>query len=178
MFLPKQIRFASETAKKAASAASRAEEAAKVAIDAAAKANEAANEVAKLAADARRVAHKSARSASPSLPAFRKSSRNSGDKSRRKATSNQAGGRLLAVGRGRAYSVPSKAAKDARDGDIIEIQAGTYRGEVAVWRANNLVIRGVGGRVVLDAAGQSARGKAIWLWSVVPVRVMERPSPP
>ncbi len=74
-----------------------------------------------------------------------------------------AGPQILSVGPGKTYSVPSMAAKAARDGDIIEILAGTYRGDVAVWRANNLVIRGVGGRVVLDAAGKSAGGKAIWV---------------
>ena len=80
----------------------------------------------------------------------------------RAISAHQSGGQILSVGPGKAFSVPSKAAKVARDGDIIEILAGTYRGDVAVWRANNLVIRGVGGRVVLDAAGKSAGGKAIW----------------
>lgn len=55
------------------------------------------------------------------------------------------------------------AADAAMDGDIIEIQAGEYLADVATWRANNLVIRGVGGMVVLDAAGRSAGGKATWV---------------
>lgn len=53
---------------------------------------------------------------------------------------------LLRVGPGEAYPVPSAAAKAARDGDVVEIRAGTYSGDVAVWLASNLVIRGVGGR--------------------------------
>jgi hypothetical protein len=53
---------------------------------------------------------------------------------------------LLRVGPGETYAVPSAAAKAARDGDVVEIRAGTYSGDVAVWRASNLVIRGVGGR--------------------------------
>src|SRR5690349_12422934 len=73
------------------------------------------------------------------------------------------GARVLQVGMGKAFSVPSKAAAAAKDGDVVEIDAGTYRGDVAVWRANNLTIRGVGGRPHLEAAGANAQGKAIWV---------------
>jgi hypothetical protein len=70
---------------------------------------------------------------------------------------------VLEVGPGAAFAVPSAAAKVARDGDIVEIKAGTYRGDVAVWRANNLVLRGVGGQAVLEADGNAAQSKAIWV---------------
>ncbi len=73
------------------------------------------------------------------------------------------GGRILRVGPGRYYRLPSQAAKAARDGDRIEIDAGIYSGDVAIWRANDLVIRGVGGRPELRAAGRYAEGKAIWV---------------
>ena len=73
------------------------------------------------------------------------------------------GGRVLKVGPGRDLQTPGVAAKMVRDGDIVEIDAGEYFGDVAIWRANNLTIRGVGGRPVLDAGGQSAEGKAIWV---------------
>jgi len=73
------------------------------------------------------------------------------------------GGRILRVGPGRYYRLPSQAAAAARDGDRIEIDAGVYSGDVAIWRANDLVIRGVGGRPELRAAGRSAQGKAIWV---------------
>lgn len=71
--------------------------------------------------------------------------------------------RVLTVGPTGEFAAPSQAATAARDGDTIEIAAGTYTGDVAVWRQNGITIRGVGGRPVLDAAGQSAEGKAIWV---------------
>lgn len=74
-----------------------------------------------------------------------------------------AGGRTLKVGTGQRLATPSAAAKIARDGDIIEIQAGEYVGDVAIWRANRLTLRGVGGRVHLRAAGRNAEGKGTWV---------------
>ena len=71
--------------------------------------------------------------------------------------------RVLTVGAAGAYALPSQAATAARDGDVIEIAAGDYPGDVATWRASNLTIRGVGGFAHLDAAGKSAGGKAIWV---------------
>ena len=70
---------------------------------------------------------------------------------------------VLRVGPTGQYRMPSQAARAARDGDVIEIAAGVYRGDVAVWRADNLTIRGVGGRAHLVANGEAAQGKAIWL---------------
>lgn len=55
------------------------------------------------------------------------------------------------------------AARLAGDGDIVEIQASDYRGDVAVWNQKRLTIRGVGGAARLIADGQSAEGKAIWV---------------
>jgi hypothetical protein len=72
-------------------------------------------------------------------------------------------GRLLEVGPGRPYAVPSAAAAVARDGDVIRIAAGEYRGDVARWAANRLTICGSGGRARLFADGRSAQGKAIWV---------------
>lgn len=69
----------------------------------------------------------------------------------------------LHVGPDETYKVPSAAAAVAQDGDTIDIAAGTYRGDVAVWRASGLTIKGTGGRPVLDADGKSAEGKAIWV---------------
>ena len=71
--------------------------------------------------------------------------------------------RVLRVGSGQPFERPSLAAAAARDGDTIEIDAGVYTGDVAVWRASDLVVRGVGGRVRLHAAGAAAEGKAIWV---------------
>jgi hypothetical protein len=72
-------------------------------------------------------------------------------------------GEHIAVGPTRAIKLPSQAAGMAQSGDIIDIDAGSYVGDVAVWRADNLTIRGVGGRARLFAAGESAESKAIWV---------------
>ena len=70
---------------------------------------------------------------------------------------------ILRVGPGHTLSRPSMAALIAQDGDIVEIEAATYDGDAAVWRQNNLTLRGIGGRAVLRANGASAEGKAIWV---------------
>jgi hypothetical protein len=67
------------------------------------------------------------------------------------------------VGPGRSYELPSEVAALVGDGDTVLIDAGTYA-DVCSWRAHNLLLRGAGGRAVLDAAGMSlAEGKAIWV---------------
>lgn len=73
------------------------------------------------------------------------------------------GRRILKVGPKRSLKAPGEAAKIAEPGDIIEIDAGIYIGDVARWKTNNLMIRGVGGRAILDAGGKSMDGKAIWV---------------
>lgn len=72
-------------------------------------------------------------------------------------------GRIVQVGPGRRFQTPRQAMRNVRDGDTIEIDAGSYPGDVAVWKANNITLRGVGGFVQLDARGQAAQGKAIWV---------------
>jgi hypothetical protein len=69
----------------------------------------------------------------------------------------------LRVGLGKEFLVPSIAADFAGDGDVVEIDQGTYDGDTAIWRANNLTIRAAGKRVHLRAQGASAEGKAIWV---------------
>jgi len=72
--------------------------------------------------------------------------------------------RVLKVGNGKPYSLPSQAAADARDRDTIEIDAGLYLRDAAIWRTNNLTIRGVGGRAHLEADGVSdPEQKGIWV---------------
>jgi hypothetical protein len=58
---------------------------------------------------------------------------------------------------------PSDAARIARDGDIVEIDAGPYPGDVAVWTQSGLRLRGVGGRAVLDSRGATADDQGIWV---------------
>lgn len=77
--------------------------------------------------------------------------------------SEAAHGRVFKVGPGQTYARPSEVAKIAKDGDVVEIAAGVYRGDVAVWRQNHLTLRGVGGRAHLASDGRAADGKAIWV---------------
>lgn len=51
----------------------------------------------------------------------------------------------------------------ARDGDVFEVEAGDYRGDIAVWSKDNITLRAIGGRVRLMASGMAAEGKAIWV---------------
>ena len=72
--------------------------------------------------------------------------------------------RVLRVGPGEAFARPSDAARAARDGDTVLIAAGTYRGDVCVWRANDLRILGAGAdATVLEAEGRAAAGKGLWV---------------
>ncbi|HEY1092276.1 MAG TPA: right-handed parallel beta-helix repeat-containing protein [Burkholderiaceae bacterium] len=69
----------------------------------------------------------------------------------------------IEVGPGLAYTSIAQAARAARDGDTVEVQAGDYRADVAIWTQRSLVLRAVGGRVRLIADGASAERKAIWV---------------
>ncbi len=70
----------------------------------------------------------------------------------------------LTVGPGRTFATPCAAFAAAVELDVIEIDAsGNYAGDVCAITRNDLVIRGVNGRPVIDAAGRSAEGKAIWV---------------
>ncbi|HLI22565.1 MAG TPA: right-handed parallel beta-helix repeat-containing protein, partial [Stellaceae bacterium] len=80
-------------------------------------------------------------------------------------------GRVLKVGPSRDIKTIHAAADQAKDGDTIEIDAGTYTGDVAVWKANNLTIRGVGGRAHLVADGEAAEGKGIWVTAGNNIRI-------
>ena len=70
---------------------------------------------------------------------------------------------ILRVGWGKQFLLPSIAAEFAKDGDTIEIDAGVYDKDATTWKQNNLVIRAVGGRAHMKAAGANAEGKAIWV---------------
>lgn len=78
-------------------------------------------------------------------------------------TASPPAGKVLKVGPHQDIRLIATAAKLAKDGDTIEIEAGDYPGDVAVWKQNDLTIRGVGGRPRLVAAGASAEGKGIWV---------------
>lgn len=72
--------------------------------------------------------------------------------------------RVIRVGPGRPITRIAVAAEMARDGSIVEIDAGDYVADVAVWTQRSLTIRGLGDRVRLRAAGADAEGKAIWVF--------------
>lgn len=67
------------------------------------------------------------------------------------------------VGPQRTLKLPSQAARLARDGDTVYIDAAIYSGDVAVWPQHRLSLRGSGGLARLHANGLSAEGKAIWV---------------
>ena len=79
-------------------------------------------------------------------------------------------GRVWRVGRGQALARIADAVRQAADGDTILIQAGTYRGDVGVIHQRRLRLVGLGMgaspgplRPRLEAAGQHAEGKAMWV---------------
>ena len=79
------------------------------------------------------------------------------------ASAGALAGQILRVGPMHELRTPSAAAELARDGDTIEIEAGVYARDAAVWRQNNLTIRAIGGRAHLRADGAHAEGKGIWV---------------
>ena len=73
-------------------------------------------------------------------------------------------GKVIRVGATRDIRTLRQAAKIARDGDTIEVDAGDYEGDTAVWTQNNLIIRGIGRTP--QARGrwcQAAEGKGIFV---------------
>lgn len=78
---------------------------------------------------------------------------------------------MYRVGPGRTYSTAAAVSQVARDGDLIEFDAGIYDDDIVVWRQNNLTLRGIGGmahmratREIPYAPGDDKRnGKGIWV---------------
>ncbi|MCV2367768.1 right-handed parallel beta-helix repeat-containing protein [Roseateles oligotrophus] len=71
--------------------------------------------------------------------------------------------RVLRVGPNESIHSLAEASRLARDGDLVEVQAGDYVGDVANWTQNHLRLVAVGGRVRLLAQGAHARGKGIFV---------------
>jgi hypothetical protein len=69
----------------------------------------------------------------------------------------------MVVGPGERVGTLSEAARLARDGEVIEVRPGSYRGQPALWTQDNLVIRGAGQRPVIIGDGKSGEDKAIWV---------------
>ncbi|MDR2774128.1 MAG: hypothetical protein LBC19_05200 [Tannerella sp.] len=69
---------------------------------------------------------------------------------------------VLQVGVDKPFKTIKAAAEAAGNNTVVEIDAGTYKGDVTVWTQDNLVIRSAGGEVILDADGKHVDGKGIW----------------
>ncbi|NUZ05176.1 hypothetical protein [Piscinibacter koreensis] len=70
---------------------------------------------------------------------------------------------VLRVGPAREVRTLREAARLASAGSLVEVDAGIYRGDTAVWERDGVTLRAVGGRVVLDADGASVEGKGTWV---------------
>ncbi len=70
---------------------------------------------------------------------------------------------VFQVGPTRTYKMPSEVSSIVPDGAVVEIDAGIYSGDATSWNANNLTIRGMGGKAHLRADGVSTRGKGTWI---------------
>ena len=70
---------------------------------------------------------------------------------------------VLQVGPQRTIKTIAAAARLAGENTIIDVDAGDYVGDVAVWTQPNLTLRAVGGRVRLRANGMAAEDKGIWV---------------
>lgn len=72
---------------------------------------------------------------------------------------------VLRVGPTRPIKSLAAAARQARDGDVIEVDAGDYTADVAAWPQHDLTLRAVGGRVRVIGAGAQVQGKGLFVTS-------------
>jgi len=79
-----------------------------------------------------------------------------------KHTAGGSASHILRVGPDRDYKLPSDAAKTANDGDTILIDPGNYD-DSAVWPQSRITIRGFEGTPHIQASGQLAEDKSIWV---------------
>lgn len=70
---------------------------------------------------------------------------------------------VVRVGPGRMFAHPNDVADIVQNGDVVELDAGTYPDVESVWTAGNLTLRGVGGRAQLVAPANISNQKAIWV---------------
>lgn len=77
----------------------------------------------------------------------------------------------MKVGANQAIKSLAEASQRARDGMLIEIDAGDYPADVAAWSQNDLSLKAVGGRVRLLANGAAAQNKGIFVTSGERMRI-------
>jgi hypothetical protein len=69
----------------------------------------------------------------------------------------------LRVGPDRSITSIAEVSRVANNGSVVLIDAGEYRGDVAMWPQSDITIAAANGPVRLVAAGQAAEAKAIWV---------------
>lgn len=79
------------------------------------------------------------------------------------SSSAPAPGSVLRVGADQPVKTLAAAASQAKPGMTVEVQAGDYVGDVAVWPQDDLTLRAAGGRVRMLAQGAHAQGKGIFV---------------
>lgn len=77
----------------------------------------------------------------------------------------------LRVGPDHEVKTLAEAARRARDGQVLEVQAGDYVRDVTAWTQNDLTLRAINGRVRMIADGASAQGKGIFVTSGERMRI-------
>jgi len=70
---------------------------------------------------------------------------------------------IIRVGPHRTVKRIVDAMRSAKNGDVIEIDAGSYTGDVGTWTQDNLTIRAVHGRARIVQLLESAEEKALWV---------------
>ena len=78
-------------------------------------------------------------------------------------TANGSKRHTIYVGSTRAVKTIAAASLLVKAGDVVEVDAGDYVGDVAVWNIDNVTVRAIGGRARLLANGFAAEKKAIWV---------------
>jgi len=78
-------------------------------------------------------------------------------------TAAASAGTIRGVGPGEPYATPCAAVAAAQDGDIIEVDAGTYVDEACVISANGILLRGVNGRPKVVAPAVIPNQKGIFV---------------
>ena len=73
------------------------------------------------------------------------------------------GTHVIHVGPLREVKRIADAMRLAKDGDVVEVDAGPYPGDVGTWTQDNLTIRVRNGRARVTQQDESAEGKAIWV---------------
>lgn len=83
----------------------------------------------------------------------------------RQASSSRTNASVYEVGPNKEYKKPSDLQKLVKDGDTVLIDAGVYEDDIAIWRANDLTLRGVGGTRahIKSTNSKLAQDKGIWV---------------